>query len=113
MDSRQAILNLHLADALERYIVDIVLATRDPGRISDRIANAVHFGASPRASIAIDRAARAHAWLAGRDYVGPEDIQTVAPDVLRHRVLLSFEAEADGLTPDDLVSEIIGGIGVP
>ena len=73
----------------------------------------MHFGASPRASIAIDRAARAHAWLAGRDYVGPEDIQSVAPDVLRHRVLLSFEAEADGLTADDLVGEIISGIGVP
>ncbi len=113
MQARRAILELHLAEPLERYIVDIVLATRDPGRIVAELANAVHFGASPRASIAIDRAARAHAWLAGRDFVAPEDVQAVAPDVLRHRVLLSFEAEADGLTQDALVARLIGAIGVP
>ncbi|MEM7279620.1 MAG: MoxR family ATPase, partial [Pseudomonadota bacterium] len=113
MQARQEILGLHLADPLERYIVDLVLATREPGRISPELANKVHFGASPRASIAIDRAARAHAWLQGRDFVAPEDIQSVAPDVLRHRVLLSFEAEADGMSRDALVSALIQHIGLP
>lgn len=113
MAARREILGLHLADALEEYIVNIVLATRDPGRADDGLASAVHFGASPRASIAIDRTARAHAWLRGHDYVGPEDIQAVAPDVLRHRVLLSFEAEADGLTADGFLERVIGGVGVP
>jgi MoxR-like ATPase len=61
----------------------------------------------------IDRAARAHAWLAGRDYVGPEDIQAVAPDVLRHRLVLSFEAEADGISPDSVIKGILDGVGVP
>ncbi len=113
MKARREILDLHLADPLERYIVDLVLATRDPGRVSSELQNKVHFGASPRASIAIDRAARAHAWLAGRDFVAPEDIQAVAPDVLRHRVILSFEAEADGLTRDSLVDALIQQIGLP
>ena len=73
----------------------------------------VLYGASPRASMGIDRAARAHAWLAGRDFVGPEDIQAVAPDVLRHRLVLSFEAEADGIEPDTIIKGILDGVGVP
>jgi MoxR-like ATPase len=73
----------------------------------------VEYGASPRASIGLDRCARAHAWLAGRDFVTPEDIQVVAPDVLRHRVILSYEAEAEGVTPDRLVQELIDRIAVP
>ncbi|MEM1440021.1 MAG: MoxR family ATPase [Pseudomonadota bacterium] len=111
--ARQAVLGLHLADELERYIVNLVIATREPARIDPTLAEAVQFGASPRASIAIDRAARAHAWLAGRDYVSPDDIQNVAPDVLRHRVLLSFEAEADGMMPDDFIERVLAGVGVP
>jgi MoxR-like ATPase len=73
----------------------------------------VQWGASPRATIALDRCARAHAWLAGRDYVGPEDIQTLAYDVLRHRVLLSYEAEAEGHTPDRFVETLLSLIPVP
>jgi len=113
MAARGEILRLHLADELERYIVDLVLATRDPERIDRELAGSVQFGASPRASIAIDRTARAHAWLRGRDYVGPDDIQAVTPDVLRHRVLLSYEAEADGLTPDAFIDGLVAGVGVP
>ncbi len=113
MAARAGILRLHLADELERYIVSIVLATRDPGSVDADLAEAIQFGASPRASIAIDRTARAHAWLRGRDYVGPDDIQAVAPDVLRHRVLLSYEAEADGLTPDAFISRLLASVGVP
>ncbi len=113
MEARQAILRLHLADDLEQYIVNIVVATRDPGVVDDSLAGQVQSGASPRACMGIDRCARARAWLAGRDYVGPEDIQAVAPDVLRHRLVLSFEAEADGVTADSVIERVLDGVGVP
>ncbi len=113
MAGRQEILGLHLADELEQYIVNIVVATRDPGRVDDSLTGQVMYGASPRACMGIDRAARARAWLAGRDYVAPEDIQEVAPDVLRHRLVLSFEAEADGVSADSIVARILDGVGVP
>ena len=71
------------------------------------------YGASPCASMGIDRAARAHAWLSGRDFVGPEDIQAVAPDVLRHRLVLSFEAEADGVDAAAIITGVLDGVGVP
>lgn len=113
MQARQDILNLHLADELEEYIVNIVVATRNPGAVNDAMNGQILYGASPRASMGIDRAARAHAWLAGRDYVGPEDIQDVAPDVLRHRLVLSFEAEADGIDAASIIKRILDGVGVP
>ncbi len=111
--ARKAILDLHLADELEEYIVNIVLATRDGAAVDRSLAGQILYGASPRASIGIDRAARAHAWLAGRDYVGPEDIQDVTPDVLRHRLVLSFEAEADGVDASSIIGRILNGVGVP
>jgi len=113
MQARQDILGLHLADELEEYIVNIVVATRDPGRIEASLDGQVMYGASPRASMGIDRAARARAWLSGRDYVGPEDIQDVAADVLRHRIVLSFEAEADGVDENSVIRRILDGVGVP
>jgi MoxR-like ATPase len=113
MSARQSILNLHLAKELEEYIVNVVVATRDPGSIDSALDGQVLYGASPRASMGIDRAARAHAWLEGRDYVGPEDIQAVAPDVLRHRLVLSFEAEADGVDAESVVKGVLDGVGVP
>ena len=113
MEARQQILRLHLADELEQYIVNIVTTTRDPGAVNDALAGQVLYGASPRACMGIDRAARAHAWLQGRDYVGPEDIQAIAPDVLRHRLVLSFEAEADGVSPDSVIEGVLDGVGVP
>jgi len=113
MEARQAILRLHLADELEQYIVNVVVATRDPGRVDESLRGQVMYGASPRACMGIDRASRAHAWLNGRDYVGPEDIQAVASDVLRHRLVLSFEAEADGVAPDDVINGVLDGVGVP
>ena len=111
--ARREVLDLFLAEALERYIVDIVQATRQAGSVSAELDGKIQFGASPRASLAIDRAARARAWLEGRDFVAPEDIQDVAPDVLRHRVLLSFEAEAEGLSCDAVVAQLLREIGVP
>ncbi|HEX7079892.1 MAG TPA: MoxR family ATPase [Gammaproteobacteria bacterium] len=111
--ARLEVLDLHLAEPLEEYIVQIVLATRDPARYGDDLAGVLQYGASPRATIALDRCARARAWLAGRDFVTPEDIQDVAHDILRHRILLSFEAEAAGRAPDEIVDTLLGRIGVP
>jgi MoxR-like ATPase len=113
MQARQDILGLHLADELEEYIVNIVVTTRDPGKVDESLDGQVMYGASPRACMGIDRAARAHAWLSGRDYVGPEDIQAVASDVLRHRLVLSFEAEADGISANSIIERILDGVGVP
>ena len=113
MTARQDILNLHLAKELEEYIVNVVVATRNPGGVDSALDGQVLYGASPRACMGIDRAARAHAWLAGRDFVGPEDIQAIAPDVLRHRLVLSFEAEADGVDAESIIKGILDGVGVP
>jgi MoxR-like ATPase len=111
--ARCAVLDLHLAPALEDYIVQIVAASRHPEKVAAELAGVVRFGASPRGTIALERCARARAWLAGRDYVSPADIQAVAPDVLRHRILLSYEAEADGMTPDQLIATLLQRIAVP
>ncbi len=113
MEARQKVLDIFMAENVEEYLVQLVLATRDPTPYGKNLTQWVQYGASPRATIALDRCARAHAWLAGRDYVGPEDIQAMAYDVLRHRILLSYEAEADGITPDKFISELIGRIAVP
>ncbi|HEU4619412.1 MAG TPA: MoxR family ATPase, partial [Gammaproteobacteria bacterium] len=111
--ARLEVLDLHLAEPLEEYIVQVVIATRDPKRYGDDLAGLLQYGASPRATIALDRCSRAHAWLAGRDYVTPEDVQSVAHDILRHRILLSFEAEAAGRTPDHIVDLLLERVGVP
>ncbi len=112
-DARQEVLKLYMAENLEEYLLQIVLATRNPGAYGDDLAQWSLYGASPRATIAIDRCARAHAWLAGRDYVDPDDIQSIAYDVLRHRIILSYEAEAEGVTPDMFIRELISRIAVP
>jgi MoxR-like ATPase len=111
--ARQEVLDLYVAEPLQEYIVQLVLATRDPAKYGSDLAGVVEYGASPRATIALDRCARAHAWLAGRAFVTPEDVQQVAHDVLRHRVLLGFEAEAAGQTPDQVTTELLRRIGVP
>ena len=113
MEARQQILRLHLSEDLEKYIVNIVVATRNPGAVKKELDGQIMYGASPRACMGIDRCARAYAWLQGRDYVGPEDIQEVAADVLRHRLVLSFEAEADGVEPDSIIDGVLDGVGVP
>ncbi|NOQ68570.1 MAG: AAA domain-containing protein, partial [Gammaproteobacteria bacterium] len=97
-DARSEVLDVHMAENLEEYLLQLVLATRNPAVYGDDLANWSLYGASPRASIALDRCARAHAWLDQRDFVSPDDIQAIAFDVLRHRVILSYEAEADGIT---------------
>jgi MoxR-like ATPase len=112
-EARRRVLDLHMAERLEEYIVHLVLATRRPGAYGAEIADWVQYGASPRASIPLDRCARAHAWLAGKDYVGPEDVQAVAYDALRHRIILNYEAEAEGITTDRVVEELLARVAVP
>jgi MoxR-like ATPase len=112
-EARREVLKLYMAENLEEYLLHMVLATRNPGAYGDDLAQWSLYGASPRATIAIDRCARAHAWLAGRDYVDPDDIQSIAYDVLRHRIILSYEAEAEGVTPDIFIRELISRIAVP
>jgi len=111
--ARNEVLDIHLADNLEDYLLQLVLSTRSPGKYGDDLAQWIEYGASPRATMALDRCARAHAWLDGRDFVTPQDIQTMAHDVMRHRIILSFEAEAEGVTPDKFIDELIARIAVP
>ncbi len=111
--ARIEVLDLYLADNLEEYLLQLVLATRHPQPYGEDLAGWIQYGASPRAGIALDRFARARAWLAGRDYVSPEDIQALAFDVMRHRVLLTYEAEAEGVNVDRLVNELIARVPVP
>lgn len=111
--ARQACLGIHLAESLEQYLVQIIMATRRPAALDAQLGNWIEFGASPRATIALDRCARAHAWLSGRDFVGPDDIQAVAHNVLRHRVLLSYDAEAEGITINQVLHRILELVPVP
>ncbi|MGR9073192.1 MAG: AAA family ATPase [Gammaproteobacteria bacterium] len=111
--ARREILDCYMAENLEEYLLRIVLATRNPGPYGEDLANWLQYGASPRASIALDRCARAKAWLDGRDYVAPEDIQDLAFDVLRHRIILSYEAEAEGVDADQFIRELISRVAVP
>jgi MoxR-like ATPase len=111
--ARNEVLDVYMADTLEDYLLQIVLATRSPAAYGTDLASWLQYGASPRASIALDRCSRAKAWLSERDFVGPEDIQDMAFDVLRHRLILSYEAEAEGITTDYVIRELISRIAVP
>ena len=111
--ARKAVLDLHVAPALERYLVELVLASRNAARYDAALARRIAWGASPRGSIALERCARARAWLAGRDFVTPEDVRAVAPDVLRHRVLPSYEATAEGWDGERLVAELLLRVPLP
>jgi len=110
--ARQEALALHMSAPVEQYMVQLVIATRSPGRYSEQLASWIEYGGSPRATIALDRCSRAHAWLKGQDFVSPDDVQAVAADVLRHRLLLSFEAEANGVTPDQVIQELLSLVPV-
>lgn len=112
-EARRQVLQVHSSPALENYLVQLVVATRNPAVYSQELASWQRFGASPRATIALDRCAKAHAWLCGRDYVTPEDIHVIAHDVLRHRILLSFEAEAEGISSDDFIDTLLGLVAIP
>jgi MoxR-like ATPase len=111
--ARDQVLNLHMSPALMQYLVELVLATRTPERYGQDIKQWIRHGASPRATIALDRAARAHAWLHQRDYVTPDDIQSVVHDVLRHRIILTYTAMAEGLSTDDVIRAIVSRVAIP
>ncbi len=111
-DAQRVVLDLHMSPAVEEYIVQLLLASRNPSPYGEDLARWISWGASPRGTIALDRCARARAWLNGRDYVSPEDVQSVAFDTLRHRILVSFEAEAEGVTSDAVIRELIQRVPV-
>lgn len=112
-EAQSQVLDLHMAPALQEYIVQLVLATREPGKWDADLAALVSYGASPRATIGLDRCARARAWLDGREFASPDDIHAVIHEVMRHRVLLSYQAEADGVTVDELVNRLLDLVPVP
>ncbi|MGL5335894.1 MAG: AAA family ATPase, partial [Enterovibrio sp.] len=105
--ARQEALGIYMSPEIEQYLIRLVVATREPLRYSEQLANWLMMGVSPRATLALDRCVRARAWLAGRDFVTPEDVQRMAYPILRHRLLLSYEAQAQGITPDEVVSFLI------
>ena len=110
--SRQEVLQIHMAPSVEEYIVQLVLASRNPQNYSEKLASWIEYGASPRATIALDRCSRALAWLRGRDFVSPDDVQEVVHDILRHRLILSFEAEANGITTDHVIDSLLHHVPV-
>ena len=105
--ARREIVALHVADAIETFIVDLVNATRTPSKYSEDLGRQIELGASPRAGIALDRCARAYAWLQGSDFVSPGDVQAIAPDVLRHRIALSYEAKGAGRAADAVLADLL------
>ncbi|MFC3195233.1 AAA family ATPase [Marinicella sediminis] len=111
--AQRHILELFVAENLEQYLVELVLATRNAEKYDEQLGSQIEFGGSPRATIALDRCARAHAFLQGRDHLLPEDIHAVIHDVLRHRIILSFEAEAEGLTVDQVIDRLLQIVPLP
>jgi MoxR-like ATPase len=112
-EARDAVLAVHMAPALEEYLTQLVLATRNASAYGPELKRWIAWGASPRGTIALDRCARAHAWLAGRDFVLPEDVHAIAHEVLRHRVLLSYEAEAEGVRSDQVIKRVLDLVPLP
>ena len=111
--ARQEAFSVHTSQAIEEYIVQLIMATRNPEKYDESLKNTIAYGASPRATIALDKCARIHAWLAGRDFVTPEDIHAVVYEVLRHRLILSFEAQANGLTNDEIIGKLLKIVPLP
>ncbi len=111
-DARKEIDQVTISENMEKYIVDIVSATRYPKKYSEELDNWIDFGASPRGSIAIDRSCRTHAWMNGKDFVTPDNIRAIVHDCLRHRLILSYEANADGISPDHVIDEILQQVAV-
>ena len=111
--ARREIGDIHVSDAMERYMADLVNATRIPEEFGPDLKRWIEIGGSPRASLGLDKCGRTHAWLNGRDYVDPEDVRAIAPDVLRHRLGLTYEAQGEGVSPDVVVAEIVKQVALP
>ena len=107
MAARQEVLNIHMAPGVDEYIVQLVMASRTPQNYAKDLASWIEYGCSPRATIALDRCSRARAWLKGRDFVSPDDVQDVIHDIMRHRLILSFEAEANGISKDQVIDSLL------
>lgn len=109
--ARQEVLNIHMAEGIEQYIIRLIMATRQPETYDQTLADWIEIGVSPRATIALDRCARAHAWLSGRDFVAPEDVQAMIYPVLRHRLLLTYHAQAEGVAPNKVIDKLLSLVG--
>jgi MoxR-like ATPase len=110
--ARKEVMQIHMAPAVENYIVDLIMATRTPEKYDDKLKQWLAYGASPRATIALDRCARARAWLNNRDFVSPEDVQAVFHNVLRHRILMTYQAEAEGISSNQLLDRLLSLVAV-
>ena len=113
ISARREAYNVHVSDAIEEYLVQLIMATRHPEKYDESLKNTITYGASPRATIALDKCSKIHAWLSGRDFVTPEDIHSLVYDVLRHRLILSFEAQATGITCDEVIAKILRAVPLP
>lgn len=113
LTARREVLNVHMSEAIEEYLIQLIVATRHPENYDKKLSGQVLYGASPRATIALDRAAKINAWLEGRDFVSPEDIHAVVYEILRHRLILTFEAQAEGVTTDDVISALLQLVPLP
>ena len=112
-EARKQVLGIHMAPEVEEYIVQLVMASRHPGSYNEELASWIEYGVSPRGTIALDRCARSLAWLEGRDFVTPSDVQSICYDTLRHRIGLSFEAEANGISADQLINGLLKAVPSP
>lgn len=110
--ARQEVLGIHMSEAVEDYIISLTTATREPRSFSEELARWVEFGVSPRGTISLDRCARAYAWIKGKDFVSPQDVSAVIHDVYRHRILLSFDAEAEGVSVNDVIDHLLSCVPV-
>jgi MoxR-like ATPase len=110
--AREQVMKIHMAPAVENYIIDLIMATRTPEKYDDKLKQWIAYGASPRATIALDSCARARAWLNNRDFVSPEDVQAVFHNVLRHRILMTYQAEAEGITANQLLDHLLNLVAV-
>ena len=110
---RSEVLNMYMSPEVERYLVELVQATRLPQNYDQELSEWIEWGASPRASLALDRCSKAYAWLQQRDFVTPEDLHEISLDVLRHRILLTYGAESKGLKIDDVIQRILELVPIP
>jgi MoxR-like ATPase len=113
LDARSEIHGVFASEAIEKYLVSLVAATRRPGDFSPDLKKWIQVGASPRGTLALDRCSRAHAWLKGRNFVSPDDVRAIAPECLRHRLILTYEAAAEGIAPDRVVDEVLKRVALP
>ena len=112
-DARREIDNIHVAPAIEKYVIDLLTATRHPDKYGDSLKKWIQIGSSPRGGISLERTSRVNAWLEGRDHVTPDDVRAVVHPVLRHRLILSYDANAEGVSADGVIDELVKVVAVP